>query len=108
MQPRLVYTTFPARDGAEEVARALLEARLVACAHILPGMVSIYRWAGQVERADEVVMILKTTAARASDVVEAVRARHPYEVPAILVLPVEGGLDAYLGWIGAEVADEPA
>lgn len=108
MQPRLVYTTFPSRDGAEEVARALVEARLVACANILPGMVSIYRWAGQVERADEVVMILKTTSARAPDVVEAVRARHPYEVPAILVLPVEGGLAAYLSWIGAEVADTPA
>ncbi|MCG5236226.1 divalent-cation tolerance protein CutA [Xanthobacter oligotrophicus] len=108
MQQRLVYTTFPSRDAAEEVARALVEARLVACANILPGMVSIFRWEGQVERADEVVMILKTTAARASDVVEAVRARHPYEIPAILVLPVEGGLAAYLGWIGAEVADAPA
>ncbi|MFG1316003.1 divalent-cation tolerance protein CutA [Xanthobacter autotrophicus] len=75
---------------------------------MLPGMVSIYRWEGQVERADEVVMILKTTAARASDVMEAVRARHPYEVPAILVLPVEGGLAAYLSWIGAEVAAPPA
>ncbi|MFG1374614.1 divalent-cation tolerance protein CutA [Xanthobacter oligotrophicus] len=108
MQPRLVYTTFPSREAAENVARALVAERLVACANILPGMVSIYRWEGQVERADEVVMILKTTTARASDVVEAVRARHPYEVPAILVLPVEGGLAAYLGWIGAEVADAPA
>lgn len=107
MQPRLVYTTFPSREAAEEVARPLVEARLVACANILPGMVSLYRWEGAIERADEVVMILKTTAARASDVVEAVRARHPYEVPAILILPVEGGLAAYLGWIGTEVADDP-
>ncbi|MFG1268854.1 divalent-cation tolerance protein CutA [Xanthobacter sp. DSM 14520] len=108
MQPRIVYTTFPSREAAENVARALVAERLVACANILPGMVSVYRWEGQVERADEVVMILKTTDARASDVVEAVRARHPYEVPAILVLPVEGGLATYLGWIGAEVADAPA
>ncbi|MDI4666052.1 divalent-cation tolerance protein CutA [Xanthobacter autotrophicus] len=108
MLPRIVYTTLPSREAAEEMARALVEARLVACANILPGMVSIYRWDGAIERADEVVMILKTTAARASDVVEAVRARHPYQVPAIVVLPVEGGLAAYLGWIGAEVADTPA
>jgi periplasmic divalent cation tolerance protein len=108
MQPRGVYTALPSLESAENVARALVAEGLVACANILPGMVSIYRWEGQVERADEVVMILKTTAARASDVMEAVRARHPYEVPAILVLPVEGGLAAYLSWIGAEVAAPPA
>lgn len=108
MDPRLVYATFPSLEEAEAAARALVEARLAACANILPGMVSIYRWEGRIERADEVVLILKTTAARAAEVVEAVRRRHPYEVPAILVLPVEKGLPAFLAWIGAEVADTPA
>ncbi|MFG1343596.1 divalent-cation tolerance protein CutA [Xanthobacter autotrophicus DSM 431] len=108
MDPRLVYSTFPSLDAAETVARALVEARLVACANILPGMVSLYRWDDRIERADEVVLLLKTTAARAGEVVEAVRSRHPYAVPAILVLPVEGGLPAFLAWIGAEVTDTPA
>lgn len=104
MQPRLVYTTFPTLAAAEEVARALVEARLVACANILPGMVSLYRWEGRTERSEEAVMILKTTAARAEAVVEAVRERHPYDLPAILVLPLEGGLAAYLAWIAGEVS----
>ncbi|MEP9349382.1 divalent-cation tolerance protein CutA [Xanthobacter sp. KR7-225] len=104
MEYRLVYTTFPDRAAAEDAARALLEQRLVACANILPGMVSIYRWEGKTERAEEAVMLLKTTAARAAAVVEAVAARHPYEVPAILVLPVDGGGAPFLAWIGAQTA----
>lgn len=102
MEIRLVYTTFPDLPAAEAAAGALLDARLVACANILPGMVSLYRWDGRIERAQEVVMVLKTTAARAQEVVAAVCARHPYDVPAILVLPVEGGLTAFLSWIAGE------
>lgn len=105
MEPRLVYCTFPSLAAAEEVARALVEARLAACGNILPQMVSVYRWEGRLERADEVVLLLKTTAARADEVVAAVHARHPHEVPAILVLPVAGGAPAFLGWIAAEVAE---
>ncbi|MEP9351975.1 divalent-cation tolerance protein CutA [Xanthobacter sp. KR7-65] len=102
-QPCLVYTTFPSLDDAETTGRALVEAGLVACANILPGMVSLYRWEGRTERGDEVVMLLKTTAGHAAAVVEAVRARHPYELPAIVVLPIAGGLPAYLDWIAGEV-----
>ncbi|MBB6306140.1 divalent-cation tolerance protein CutA [Xanthobacter tagetidis] len=104
MDHRLVYTTFPDRAAAEQAARALLDQRLIACANILPGMVSLYRWEGKTERADEVVMLLKTTAARADDVVAAVAALHPYEVPALLVLPVAGGGAPFLAWISAETA----
>ncbi len=104
MEGRLIYTTFPSREAAEEAARALLEARLIACANILPGMVSLYRWEGALERAEEVVMLLKTTAARAEAAVEAVAKAHPYEVPAILLLPIEGGAASFLAWIGAQTA----
>lgn len=104
MDCRLVYTTFPDRTAAEEAACALLERRLIACANILPGMVSLYRWEGKTERAEEVVMLLKTTAARADAVVAAVAALHPYEVPAIVILPVAGGGAPFLAWIAAETA----
>lgn len=105
MDARLVYTTFPDRAAAEAAAGALLEARLIACANILPGMVSLYRWAGRIEHAEEVVMLLKTTSSRAEAVVAALHAAHPYDVPAILVLPLEGGSPAFLAWIAGEVAD---
>lgn len=102
MDYRLVYTTFPNIETAETAAGALLEARLIACANILPAMISLYRWKGRTERAEEVVMLLKTTAQQAPAVVDMVQKAHPYEVPAILVLPIEGGAEAFLSWIGAE------
>ncbi|MFG1401078.1 divalent-cation tolerance protein CutA [Xanthobacter sediminis] len=103
----LVYTTFPALEPAEATARLLVEQRLVACANILPGMVSIYRWAGEIERGEEVAMLLKTTAAHAEKVVATVRAIHPYEQPAILVVPVSGGDPGYLRWIATETEPLP-
>jgi periplasmic divalent cation tolerance protein len=62
-------------------------------------MRSIYRWQGQIERADEVVMIIKTMAEREEAVIAAIHAAHPYEVPAIVTLPTDGGFVPYLDWI---------
>lgn len=103
----LVYTTFPALDAAEEVGAALVDAGLAACVNILPGMVSIYSWQGARQRDDEVVMIVKTRQARVDEVVAETRRRHPYETPALLVLPVEGGSGDYLAWIAERTADRP-
>jgi len=101
-----VYTTYPSVVEAEQAGRRLVERRLAACVNILPGMISHYRWEGQVERGEEVVMIVKTRAALAEDVRAAVKASHPYTTPAIVFLPVEGGDPAYLGWIVAESQGE--
>jgi periplasmic divalent cation tolerance protein len=98
----LVYTTFPSLVEAETAGRQILERRLAACVNILPGMVSHYWWQGAIERAEEAVMIVKTRAALAEPVREAVRAVHPYETPAIMIVPVEGGDPDYLAWIAAE------
>ncbi|MBK5961591.1 divalent-cation tolerance protein CutA [Rhodoplanes elegans] len=104
-----VYTTFPGLVEAEETGRALVEARLAACVNILPGMVSLYRWEGAIERGEEVVMLIKTRASRAEEVRAAVKARHSYTTPAILVLPIESVDQAYLGWLLAETkADDAA
>jgi len=102
--PVLVYTTWPSAAEAEAAGRALVEQRLAACVNILPGMVSIYAWQGAVERADEAVMIVKTRQALAGQAAEAVRARHPYAVPAILVLPTLSVDADYAAWIAAETA----
>ncbi len=107
MDLSLIYATYPSLALAEATARRLVEARLVACGNILPSMVSIYRWEGAVERADEVVLLLKTTAALAPQVVEAVCADHPYEVPAVVVLPLTGSAAAFQAWVMAETAAAP-
>ena len=97
-----VYTTYPSIVEAEKAGRALLERGLAACVNILPGMVSLYRWQGAIERGEEAVMIVKTRASLAQAVCAAVKEMHSYETPAILVIPLESVDAAYLGWLFAE------
>ena len=99
-----VYTTFPSVVEAEKAGNDLVGARLAACVNILPGMVSIYRWQGAVERAEEAVMIVKTRASLAESVRASVRATHPYDTPAIVVLPAESVDERYFAWILAATA----
>src|ERR1700683_577171 len=81
-----VYTTYPSIVEAERAGRSLVERRLCACVNILPGMVSLYRWEGAIERGDEVVMIIKPRAGLAEAVRAAVKEMHSYTAPAILVI----------------------
>jgi periplasmic divalent cation tolerance protein len=100
----LVYTTFPSIVEAEAAGRTLVERRLCACVNILPGMVSLYRWQGAIERGDEVVMIIKTRASLAEAVRRVVKQMHSYTTPAILVIPVDRVDPDYNAWIMAETA----
>ena len=97
-----VYTTYPSIVEAEEAGRALVEQRLAACVNILPGMISHYRWEGALQRGEETVMLIKTRASLAEAVRAEVKARHPYQTPAILVLPIESMDQTYLAWVIAE------
>jgi len=95
----LVYTTWPSLVEAERAGRALVERRLAACVNILLGMVSHYWWQAKIERAEEVVMIVKTRASLSEAVGAAVRELHSYTTPAIMVLPVESADTDYQRWI---------
>lgn len=97
----LVYTTFPDAAAALSVGRALVEERIAGCINVLPAMTSVYVWEGKTETASEAVLIAKTRAALTAEVVAAIKARHSYEVPAILVLPVAGGNADYAAFIAA-------
>ena len=100
--PVLVYTTFARLDDAKRVGDALVAAKLAACVNIFPGMVSIYEWKGGArEVADEVAMIIKTRRSLADAVLAETKRLHPYELPALLVLPTESGSDEYCGWMSA-------
>jgi periplasmic divalent cation tolerance protein len=101
-----VYTTYPSIVEAEVAGRALVERRLCACVNILPGMISYYWWQGAIERADEVVMIIKTRATLAEAVRAAVKAMHSYTTPAVLVIPIETVDPDYHAWIVAEARGE--
>jgi periplasmic divalent cation tolerance protein len=100
-----VYTTYPSIVEAEGAGKALVERRLAACVNILPGMISLYAWEGAVERAEEVVMIIKTRAALAEQVRATVKEMHSYSTPAILVIPLESVDSSYLEWLLAATED---
>jgi periplasmic divalent cation tolerance protein len=101
-RPILIYTTFPSLDDAKRVGAALVEARLAACVNMFPGMISIYEWKGAREEGHEVAMIIKTRGSLAEAAMAETKRLHPYEVPALLVLPTEGGSAEYCGWIVAQ------
>jgi periplasmic divalent cation tolerance protein len=95
----LIYTTYPSAAEAEEAGAALVTSGLAACVNVVPGMTSIYAWQGRLERRAESIMVIKTRSALADEAAGAVRVRHSYENPAILVIPVTGGSPDFLAWI---------
>lgn len=98
-RPSLIYTTFATLQDAKRVGDALVAAKLAACVNIFPDMISIFAWKGVRDEANEVAMIIKTRAALTEAVIAETKRLHPYELPALLVLPVERGSDDYCAWI---------
>ena len=103
---RLVFCTCPDTATAQALARLLVERRLAACVNLSPPMQSVYRWQGQVEQADEVQLLAKTTADRLEALTAAILQQHPYELPEILALSPSAGLPAYLDWIRAQTRED--
>jgi periplasmic divalent cation tolerance protein len=103
MHPQIVLITAPAMEEAERIAQTLVEERLAACANLLPGITSIYRWEGRVERDFEMLLIVKTTDDCLPALIRRVRELHSYEVPEILAVPVTGGSPEYLAWLLSSV-----
>lgn len=103
-KPVLIYSTFPSAEAAELIGRLLIEQRLAACVNVIAGMTSIYRWEGRIARDSEAVMIIKTRKGAADAVIAAVKERHSYTNPALLVIPVEAGSADYIAWLLNETA----
>lgn len=99
MEALLIVTTLPDSASAEMLAAYLVDEKLAACVNILAPCRSVYRWQGGVESANEVPLLIKTTAAAYPALEAAIRARHPYELPEIIAVPIQRGLPAYLDWI---------
>lgn len=98
----LVITTLPDAEAARTLARGIIEARVAACVSQLAPCTSTYRWQGEIETANEVPLLIKTTTDAYARLESLIRAAHPYELPEIIAVPVSGGLPAYLDWIKLE------
>ena len=101
-----IYVVFGSADEAHRIAREMVEARLAACANIMGACHSVYRWEGEVEEATEVAAIFKTEVDRAEELMREIHARHSYQVPAIVVLPIAGSHQDYVDWILESSEDE--
>ncbi|MBL8299873.1 MAG: divalent-cation tolerance protein CutA [Rhodanobacteraceae bacterium] len=99
-----VYCCVPDIEVADRIARALVQEGLAACVNRLPGVVSTYRWNGEIRADTELLLLVKTTRAR----FEALRARivtlHPYELPEIIAVDVTLGHEPYLAWVAEATA----
>lgn len=104
----LVLSTLPDRGAAERLAERLVEERLIACANLVPGVVSIYRWEGRVQREEEVVVVMKTPRSLVERLFRRVSELHPYEVPELVSLPAGEVSNAYCRWVRQETIEVTA
>jgi periplasmic divalent cation tolerance protein len=100
----LMLTTVPDAETGERLARHLLEERVIACANLIPGLTSIYRWEGSVQSEPEVLMVIKTPRRVMEQAARRIAELHPYDVPEVVVVSVEAGLEAYCRWVTSETS----
>ena len=89
---------------ASRIANALVEEKLAACVNRLSRMTSTYRWEGKVQSETEALLLIKTTQRLLDPLSKRIKELHPYEVPEVIALPIEGGSERYLAWLGQSVA----
>ena len=94
--------TAPDRAAAETLATSLIGERLAACANLVPGLVSHYWWGTKLDRADEVLILIKTRADRVPELIARAAELHPYDVPEVLAFEVEAGFEPYVNWVRDE------
>ena len=100
---RIVLVTCASIAEARKIAEHVVEQKLAACANIVPGVESIYRWKGKVERAKEVLLVIKTTVARLRKLEGEVKRLHSYDLPEFAAVPIVAGSQQYLEWLGKSV-----
>lgn len=103
-----IYMMADSEDTAVHMSTTLVRERLVACANVENGTRSVYEYGGMIQLENEVTVFMKTTAERASEVVQRIRELHSYEIPCITVMPIFGGNPDYLTWVREQVSDDAA
>ncbi len=98
-----LLTAAPGMEEAKRIARSLVSERLAACANVIPGVLSVYWWEGQVQEEQEAMLVIKTTAAQVNALETRLVELHPYDVPELLSIQVTGGHQPYIAWVSSEV-----
>lgn len=102
MKPKmyLVLSSIDSMDKAVSISEILVNEGKAACVSILPGVKSIYRWQGELMREEEILLLVKAPPENVEKLVARIESLHPYELPEIVAVPVDAGLDRYFGWVG--------
>ncbi len=100
---QLVLCTVPDRDSAERIAETLVAEQLAACINIIPGISSVYRWKGKLEKDEELLLFIKTSQGAYHALEQRIRALHPYELPEIIAVPIQTGQEDYTRWIESNI-----
>lgn len=103
--PVVILITASIDEEAEKIANKLLTQRKAACVNIIPKVQSLFWWKGELDSADEAVLIVKSKASLVDEIVSLVREFHSYEVPEVIALPLIGGNPDYLNWMSDELGD---
>jgi periplasmic divalent cation tolerance protein len=99
MSRLLVFTMVGKAEDAEWISREVVERGLAACVNILPSVTSVYRWKGEVEKSDEILLLIKTTGERFEALREALVSMHSYEVPEVIAVQIDAGHLPFLAWL---------
>ena len=105
MSALLVHCTCPDAASARRIARALADERLAACVQVVPSLVSTYRWQGEVQSSDELLLLIKTSRERWPALATRVRELHPFEMPELLAFDAADGSADYLAWLDAQTRE---
>ena len=99
----VLFITAASTDEARRIAGMLLNQKKAACVNIVPRVSSLFWWQDKIDSAQESLLIVKTKTSLLNEIITLVRQVHSYDVPEIIALPIVGGNQDYLDWIGREV-----
>jgi periplasmic divalent cation tolerance protein len=103
----VILVTCASREEADKISSCLVEKKLAACANIIHGINSIFRWQGKVDSAKESLLIIKSGEDKINSIIREVKSLHSYEVPEIIALPIIGGSKDYLKWLDDSITASP-
>ena len=99
MSAIVIYSTCPDIESAERISRHIVEQRMAACVNLIPGITSIYTWDGNIQRDQEVLLVMKSTKDRFDDIQNLISDEHPYDLPELIAVPITESSPDYLEWI---------